>query len=314
MRPAPLPARLLCLLASASLACAADPVPEPATQSGTPHRFLCADYIAGRVALVEKDGSVTWSHPAPSCNDVWALPGGTFLFGTGHGVKEVDLSGKTLFEYTSKSEIYACQRLANGNTFIGECNAGRLLEVDPKGAVVWELRLLPEGADGGHGFIRNARRLPNGNILVSHYGKGAVREYDPAGKVVLDVPVPGGVHSCTRLPDGHTLIAVADLNPGQQSPRVIEVDAAGKTVWEITSKDIGIELFFMTGLQRLPNGNTVITNWLGHGNFGKAPHVIEVTRDKRVAWTYADHKAFRTISSIQVLDVPGDPLKGEVLH
>ena len=31
----------------------------------------------------------------------------------------------------------------------------------------------------------------------------------------------------------------------------------------------GISLKFMTGLQRLPNGNTVMTNWLGHGNFGK---------------------------------------------
>ncbi len=33
----------------------------------------------------------------------------------------------------------------------------------------------------------------------------------------------------------------------------------------------------MAGLQRLPNGNTVMSNWLGHGQFGKAPHLIEVT-------------------------------------
>jgi len=31
----------------------------------------------------------------------------------------------------------------------------------------------------------------------------------------------------------------------------------------------------MTGLQRLPNGNTVMTNWLGHDRLGTAPHIID---------------------------------------
>jgi hypothetical protein len=70
----------------------------------------------------------------------------------------------------------------------------------------------------------------------------------------------------------------------------------------------------MTGLQRLPNGNTVMSNWLGHGQFGKAPHLIEVTRDKRVVWTFSDHQTMKTVSSIQLLDVPGDVTKGEVWH
>ena len=67
-------------------------------------------------------------------------------------------------------------------------------------------------------------------------------------------------------------------------------------------------------MQRLPNGNTVMTNWLGHGQFGKAPHVIEVTPHKKVVWTFADHKTMKTISSIQLLDVPGDATRGEILH
>ena len=59
---------------------------------------------------------------------------------------------------------------------------------------------------------------------------------------------------------------------------MFEVDPRGNTVWQVTSEDLpGIRLAFMTGLQRLPNGNTVMTNWLGHGHFGTAPQVIEVT-------------------------------------
>jgi hypothetical protein len=64
----------------------------------------------------------------------------------------------------------------------------------------------------------------------------------------------------------------------------------------------------MAGLQRLPNGNTVMCNWLGHDNFGKAPHIIEVTRDKRVVWTFSDHHVMRTVSSVQLLGVAGPVL------
>jgi hypothetical protein len=31
-------------------------------------------------------------------------------------------------------------------------------------------------------------------------------------------------------------------------------------------------------------------------------------------WTFGDHEHMKTISSVQMLDVPGDVLKGEVLH
>ncbi|MBA4149872.1 MAG: hypothetical protein H0X66_17300 [Verrucomicrobia bacterium] len=49
-------------------------------------------------------------------------------------------------------------------------------------------------------------------------------------------------------------------------------------------------------------------------SFGKAPYLIEVTPDKKVVWTFADHETMRTISSVQLLNVPGDALKGEVMH
>jgi hypothetical protein len=229
-------------------------------------------------------------------------------------VREVTRDKKIVFDYQSKSEIYACQRLPNGNTFVGECNAGRLLEVDPKGMIVKELRLLPEGKDGGHTYMRNARRLADGNYLVCHYGGQEVCEYDPQGKVVKTIPAPGGPHSAVRLANGNTLIACGDMKCAT-GPRVFEVDASGKTVWEIRDGDLpGIRLAFMTGMQRLPNGNTVISNWLGHGKLGTAPHLIEVSPDKQVKWTFADHQSMKTISSLQLLDVPGDVTKGEIRH
>jgi hypothetical protein len=176
------------------------------------------------------------------------------------------------------------------------------------------VRLLPEGKDGGHTYMRNARALANGNYLVCHYGEQVVREYDPQGKPVTTIPAPGGPHSAMRLPNGNTLIASGDMK-SEAGVRVFEVDPAGKTVWEVKNGDLpGIQLAFMTGLQRLPNGNTVVSNWLGHGKLGTGPHLIEITPDKQVKWTFADHQTMKTVSSVQLLDVPGDVTKGAICH
>src|SRR5678815_761773 len=102
------------------------------------------DYTQGKVFIVSPQGEVEWEYKAPSCNDLWVLKNGNLLFNTGHGVKEVTRAKEVVFLYESKNEIYACQRLANGNTFVGECNSGRLLEVAPDGKIVKEVRLLPE--------------------------------------------------------------------------------------------------------------------------------------------------------------------------
>jgi hypothetical protein len=275
-----------------------------ATSAAAP--FACTDYTQGKVYLIAADGTIEWEYQTKHCNDLWVLPNGNVLFNTGRGVQEVTRAKQVVFDYQSKSEVFACQRLPNGDTFVGECNGGRLLEIAPSGKIVKEVRLLPEGKDGGHLYMRNARKLANGHYLVTHYGEQVVREYDAAGKTVVTIPAAGGPHSAARLANGNTVITCGDLPGGS---RVFEVDAAGRVVWQVQKDDLpGISLKFIAGFHRLPNGHTVIANWLGHGQFGKAPHLIEISPDKRVVWSYADHTKMRTISSVQVLDAQGRAL------
>jgi hypothetical protein len=275
--------------------------------------FACTDYTQGKVFIVSAQGKAIWEYPAEKCNDLWVLPNGNLLFNTGRGVKEVTRSKKIVFSYESNSEIYACQRLPNGNTFIGECSSGRLLEVNPAGKIVKTLALLRDNQDGGHSYMRNARKLAGGNYLVAHYGLDKVCEYDSAGKLLLEIPVKGGPHSVIRLPNGNTLIACSDHNG---DPGIVEADGSGKIVWQLTKNELpGIELKFMTGMQCLPNGNLVLTNWLGHNQFGKAPHAFEITRDKKIVWIYNNTAFLRTMSSIQLVDKHGYPKdSGLVLH
>ena len=169
--------------------------PKPPVQTGKGHPFVCTDYSQGMVFVVSAAGKVEWKYHSGSWNDLWVLPNGNLLFNTGHGVREITRGGKTVFQYQSPSEIWACQRgLAGGNTFIGECNAGRLIEVEPQGKLVKEIRLLPAGKDGGHLYMRNARVLAGGHYLVTLYGAEAVCEYDPQGKLLRRIPAPGGPH------------------------------------------------------------------------------------------------------------------------
>ena len=269
-------------------------------QTGKGHHFAATDYTGQKVFIVSAEGAVEWEYETGHCNDLWVLPNGNLLFNTGNGAREVTREKEVVFDYQSESEVYACQRLDNGNTFVGECNRGRLLEVSPTGEIVHEIRLLPEGVDGGHAYIRNARKLDNGHYLVAHYGEEIVREYDSEGKVVREIAAPGGPHSVERFANGNTLIACGDM---RKAAMVFEVNPKGDIVWKVAHDELhGISLKFMTGFHRLRNGNTVMSNWVGHGEFGKAPHIIEVTPDKEVVWTFQDHETMKTISYVQILD------------
>ncbi|NDV57310.1 aryl-sulfate sulfotransferase [Bacteroides sp. 519] len=262
--------------------------------------FAGCDYSQG-IVFIMQDNKIVWQHEAPESNDIWMLPNGNILFTTGKGVLEMTRQNDTIFHYQSKSAIFACQRLANGNTFVGECNAGRLLEISPLGEIVKSISILPEGvSDGGFGFMRNARQLPNGNYLVAHYSNQVVKEYNAEGKEVWKVEVPGGPHSVIRLPNGNTLISVADMT---QNPRIIELNKKGKCVWEFSNKDIpNAPLKFLGGMHCFPDKKILFTNWTGHGNVENKIHLFLINRKKKVLFTLKEHPQIQTMSSVYLME------------
>ncbi|HSH96230.1 MAG TPA: hypothetical protein VK968_18940, partial [Roseimicrobium sp.] len=160
-----------------------------------------------------------------------------------------------------------------------------------------------------HNQFRGTRKMSNGHYMVCFKGEGKIVELDATGKVVREIKVPGDPHEVVPLAKGHLLITCGDGH------KVIELDAKEKVVWELNENDLpGNTLRLMAGCQRLPNGNTVFCNYLGHGHLGEQPQVFEVTRDKKVVWSFEDHTRFKTINQIQVLDVKGNVLKGEILR
>jgi len=274
-----------------------------AAEPAVGHEVVCGDYVLGKVFIVGREGRVEWEYPAEHVCDLWVLSNSNLLFTTGHGVVEVTREKKEVFKYTTKSEVFTCQRLPNGQTLVGETTFGRLVVVDQSGQVVQEVPLLQPGEHGSHGFLANARQLPGGNFLAGIYCGQLAREYDGQGQVVWQVPAPGGGRSVIRLPNGNTLIGAADKT---NNARVFEVNAQGKVVWEVSNDDLpGHPLKFVCGVQRLPNGNTVVCNF-PHGQIDPAPHLLEISPDKKVVWTFEDHKDVKKMTCFQVLDDPGE--------
>lgn len=298
--------------AAATRSRTAPPPRQVTVQSGVGHEFICTDDTQGKVFIVSEKGRIEWEYPAPHANDIWALDSNDFLFSIRDGLMRVTRDKEVLNKYLTKGAIYGLQLVPIGYTFFGECDTGRLIEINGAGIIQKEIRLLPKGEDGGPDYMRCVRLLSNDRYLVAHYGLDVVREYDGTGKVVREIPAAGGPYCAIRLPDGNTLIGCGD-RPG--GARIFEVDRDNKTVWQVQGDELpGVSLKFVTGFQRLFNGNTVLCNWLGHNRTSRAPHVIEVTRDKQVVWTFFDHVRIKTITSLQLLDVPGDPTTGDIWH
>ena len=85
---------------------------------------------------------------------------------------------------------------------------------------------------------------------------------------------------------------------------MLEVTPSGKIVWSIDHDELpGITLAWVTTLHVLPNGNLIVGNChAGPDN----PQLFEVTRDKKVVWTFKDFKTFgNSTAAAQVLDLKG---------
>lgn len=291
------------------------------------HKVLAADRGTGKLAIVNEKGEVEWEFANKhDVHDLHLLPNGNILTHTSHTTvveitpkKEIawKYEAKPKDGYKGKVEVHAFQRLDDGNTMVAESGNTRIVEVNQKGEIVKTIPLAVAKPDA-HRDTRMVRKLANGHYLVCHEGEGAVKEYDDAGKVTWEYKLdlngrkrsgghgPEGhgveVYGAVRLESGNTLIA------GGNNNRVLEVNPKGEVVWQIDQKDLpGITLAWVTTLQVLPNGNVVIGNC--HAT-DKNPQLIEVTREKKVVWTFKDFKTFGdNLASAQVLGVKGKVIR-----
>lgn len=133
------------------------------TPAGT---YLVAHENDGKVREYARDGKVVWEFEVP-------------LFGKkpagGHGPEAFG------------NHLFSVIRIANGNTLIGTGNGHSVLEVNPKGEIVWKLE--QDDLPGIKlAWVTRVERLPNGNTRFGNCHAGPNMplsiEVDPSKKVV----------------------------------------------------------------------------------------------------------------------------------
>jgi len=247
-------------------------------ESGTPGPFRCIHNRVVEVDFETKD--VVWEH---SWYDA---------FPTHHEVHDAD-------------------RLPNGETVIVDMGNDRVFTVDQAGETTWEWnatehigegtefwnRHVPEdkqaefrrqGPESDWTHMNDVDRLENGHVQVSIRNFDVVVEIDPATDAIVNVVGAPGDHSVMNeqhnpmyIDGGTVLIADSSHGGPTGADRVVEVDAeTDEVVWAYDGTGSGTKLQWPRDADRLPNGNTLITD-------SRNNRVIEIDENGTVVWRYS---------------------------
>lgn len=264
----------------------------------TQHRFLAIDNGQNRLLCVDqRTPAKSWAVSIPAgSRDLQLLGGERVLVSHGNGAAEYEVATgrKSAWVVERYAQVSCAQRLAGGQTLLGANTAAgvALYELDRAGQEVGQRRLA------GLQDLRLARSLENGHILLTVSGPCRVIEVDLQGQIVWQAGLPDKGYKAVRLPNGNTLVSTGG------AVTVVEFDAAGQQVFAAGGKqahpNLGLDWF--SGFERLPNGNLLVANWLGHGKQGTGPHVVEFDRQNRVVWKWEDPQRATTITNVLVCD------------
>ncbi len=281
------PAALIC----ASLLLAAGAAAQTPPNLGLDqHDFFYAGEQKQHWMFIVRGGKIVWSYidanSKGEISDAALLPNGNVLFAHQYGVTLIGPDKKVLWHVGAppNTEIHSAQMMDARRVFYVQNGDPALLRVaDTRtGRIEREFPLPVGNPNSIHGHFRHARLTPAGNFLVAHMDAKKVAEYDNSGREVWSYAVESP-WSAERLRNGNTLITT-------NRKLVLEVDPQGKTVWQITAADAaGHRIDGFQIATRLPNGNTLVNNWVNTWSttVDKAnPPVqaLEFTPGKKIVW------------------------------
>ncbi len=287
------------------------------------HPMLYVGENCNKMFLI-KDGKAIWTYSTgkgPEYDDVWMLSNGNILFTRMKYIALITPDKKMLWRYdcnnskgAAHTEVHTCQPIGLDKVmFVVNGLPPKLIVVNIKtGKVEIEHELpydQPANPNDIHPQFRRARVTAQGTYLVSFLHMNYVAEYDKNFKEIWKYNITSP-WAAIRLKNGNTLITDEKENLTR------EVNTRGETVWEFNCKtDLPAEYQFTSAPQsctRLANGNTIFAS---RGQGGKGPQLIEVNRDKKVAWVLWDWKNIGDATAVQILDDPGIPeIPGQSEH
>jgi hypothetical protein len=307
---------VVCLVLSGMWALNAQAPSAAAADNGlSQHDFLYAGEAHDRNIYIVRKGAVVWRYEDAGgrgeISDAVMLSNGNILFAHQFGVTEITQDKKVVWNYDAPAgrEVHTAMPIGTERVlYIENGNPAMVRVVNiVTGTVEKEWVIAAKNPGSTHGQFRHARLTEAGTLMVAHMDADKVVEYDEDGKVLWSFPAqsPWGV---TPLADGHVLIT--------DQLGVREVTRHGDTAWGVGRGDLPYKFGSLQQAWRLPNGNTIVNQWVnewnGKDSWGEAEPVqaVEVTPDKRIVWVLRSWKApdkLGPATTIQILDTPVRP-------
>ena len=298
--------------------CAQAQVNAPATGLAQ-HDFLYTGESHQRNIFIVRGGKIVWSYSDPAgkgeISDAVMLSNGNILFAHQFGVTLITPEKKVLWNYDAPAgfEVHTAVPIGKERVLYIQNGDPALLRVVNivTGVTEKEIRLKTRQPPSTHGQFRHARLTAQGTLMVGHMDLNKVVEYDSNGNELWSFPGTG-IWGVTPLKNGNMLIT-----DGQGTR---EVTRRGDTVWNWSKTDTPQYKFgYLQNAWRLPNGNTVINNWLNEWNMDPKDMVgtmqaIEVNPARQVVWelsSWTEPTKLGPATTIQFLD-PGAPAEEDV--
>ena len=276
------------------------------------HDFLYAGESHDRQIFIVRLGKIVWSYNDSAgkgeVSDAVMLSNGNVLFTHQFGVTEISPEKKVIWNYDAPAvnEIHTAVPIGKERVLYIQNGDPALLRVVniATNTIEKEITLAVKHPSSTHGQFRHARLTDKGTLIVAHMDLNKVVEYDSDGNELWSFPAatPWGV---TPLSNGNVLIT------DREGAR--EITRRGDCAWSFRPSDVpGYPFASLQQAWRLPNGNTVINNWVNEWtkselNEPGGIQAIEVTPDKKVVWalrSWTPPVDLGPATTIQFLDVP----------
>ena len=268
------------------------------------HRFICVDNGANQLLCVDQqDPARGWSVPIPAgARDLQRIDPERLLVSHGNGCGIYRLSdGACVWKLEGFSGIQTAQFSKERDELV----------LGSSSKEAYEFRVLPRTGEWfaskparvvsipgqPAGLLRLVRLTPDGRLLFTAGHR--VVEWDPAKQAeTWSAEFPGKGYVAERLPDGTTCVSTG----GAVSVVEIGKDGQIRKTWAGEAFKQSWRLDWFSGFQFLSNGHLIVANWLGHGAWGKGPHVIEMDRDNKLLWSWEDHQAAKQVTNVLVVE------------
>jgi len=282
------------------------------------HDFFYAGESKTHDMYIVRGGKVVWAYNDSTnrgeISDAELLSNGNILFAHQFGVTLIAPEKKVLWNCDAQPgcEIHTAQMIGTNHViFIQNGPAPKIFVANlASGRLEKEIPLSVGNHSSTHGQFRHARLTDAGTYLVTHMDMGKIVEYDESGHAVWSVSAPHA-WGAMRLKNGDTLCSGGSM--------VREFNSAGETIWEFTAADLPDDHFHSIQLAvRLPNGNTLINDWVNQWNGPIDPttapaQAVEITPGKKIVWSLRSwsNPDLGPSTTIQLLDEPDIP---EAVH